>query len=414
MGYKDTLQFLYSQLPMYQRIGKAAYKADLTNTIALCKMLGEPQNKFKSIHIAGTNGKGSVSHILSSILQTAGFKAGLYTSPHYKDFRERIRVNGRMINKAHVMEFVKKYKTEFESINPSFFEMTVGLAFDYFAAERVDLVVLETGMGGRLDSTNIVTPLLSVITNIGLDHTDILGDTLEKIAIEKAVIIKDNIPVVIGERQEEVVSVFERIAKEKNAEIYFAGSPSLRYEVILAESFRLGTGLLGNYQKKNISTVLKCIEVLNRIGYAITEEHIKKGLKNVVKNTGFMARWQILSKSPLTICDAGHNADGIKEVAAQIRSTPHQKLHFVLGTVNDKDITPMLKLLPKDAVYYFCAAKIPRAMDADELALKAANHHLHGRIYSSVADALAEARKNAGKADLVFVSGSSFVVAEVI
>jgi len=404
MNYQQTLDYLYSQLPIYQRIGKAAYKADLNNTIAICDVLGNPQNDFKSIHIAGTNGKGSTAHILASILQSSGLKVGLYTSPHLKDFRERIRINGEMITQDKVCEFVENYKTDFEKIRPSFFEMTVALAFDYFAGQGVDVAVIETGLGGRLDSTNIITPVLSVITNIGIDHTEFLGDTLEVIAGEKAGIIKENIPVVIGEKQEEIKQVFLAIAKGKNAKLFFTEK----------EVEKLETDLSGHYQKKNIITALKCIDVINHIGFNITDWQVKEGLKNVVKNTGLLGRWQVLSRSPLIICDAAHNVEGLVEILAQIPLTPHEVLHFVLGMVKDKDIDPMLKLLPENAVYYFCKADIPRGLDQNELREKAKKYNLSGKAYSSVNEALKNAKSNAKRDDLVFVGGSSFVVAEVV
>ncbi|MGR3221189.1 MAG: bifunctional folylpolyglutamate synthase/dihydrofolate synthase [Candidatus Anammoxibacter sp.] len=404
MNYQQTLDYLYSQLPIYQRIGKAAYKADLNNTIAICDVLGNPQNDFKSIHIAGTNGKGSTAHILASILQSSGLKTGLYTSPHLKDFRERIRINGEMITKDKVCGFVESYKTDFEKIKPSFFEMTVALAFDYFAGQEVDIAVIETGLGGRLDSTNIITPVLSVITNIGMDHTEFLGDTLEKIAGEKAGIIKQNVPVVIGETQEEIKQVFLTIAEGENAKLFFTDK----------EVEKLETDLLGHYQKKNIITALKSIDVLNQNGFTVTDMQVKEGLKNVVKNTGLLGRWQVLSRSPLIICDAAHNVEGLLEILPQIRSTPHKMLHFVLGMVKDKDIDPMLKLLPKNAAYYFCKADIPRGMNQNELREKAKKHNLSGKAYTSVKEALQNAISIAKRDDLVFVGGSSFVVAEVV
>ena len=404
MNYQQTLDYLYSQLPIYQRIGKAAYKADLNNTIAICDVLGNPQNDFKSIHIAGTNGKGSTAHILASILQCSGLKVGLYTSPHLKDFRERIRINGEMITKDKVCEFVESYKTDFEKIKPSFFEMTVALAFDYFAGQGVDVAVIETGLGGRLDSTNIITPVLSVITNIGIDHTEFLGNTLEKIAGEKAGIIKQNVPVVIGETQEEIKQVFIAKANEVNTEICFADK----------EVEKIETDLLGHYQKKNIITALKCIDVLKQNGFTVQDMQVKEGLNNVIKNTGLLGRWQVLSRSPLIICDAAHNVEGLVEILPQIRSTPHKVLHFVLGMVKDKDIDPMLKLLPENAVYYFCKADIPRGLDQNELREKAKKHNLSGKSYPSVKEALKNATSNAKRDDLVFVGGSSFVVAEVV
>lgn len=387
---------------MYQRIGKAAYKADLNNTIALCELLGNPQRELKCIHIAGTNGKGSVAHILSSILQTAGLKVGLYTSPHYRDFRERVRINGQMISEEDVVEFVGRYKDGFETIEPSFFEMTAGLAFYQFTKDEVDIAILEVGMGGRLDSTNVITPLISVITNIGYDHMEFLGDTLEKIAVEKAGIIKKGVPVVIGESNSETDTVFVDVAEEKGSELFFA------------EQRERVSDLRGDYQRKNISTALHTIDVLNTMDYNITDDQIEIGLQNIVKNTQFMGRWQKISESPLTICDAGHNVDGIREVIAQLKNTMFKNLHFVFGTVNDKNIDSVLELLPKNAIYYFCKADIPRALDAKKLATQAAKFGLHGTSYPSVNSALDNAQKNAGSEDLVFIGGSSFVIAEVV
>ncbi len=387
---------------MYQRIGKAAYKADLSNTVALCELLGNPQNELKCIHIAGTNGKGSVAHILASILQTAGLKVGLYTSPHYRDFRERVRINGKMISEEDVVEFVELYKDGFEEIKPSFFEMTAGLAFYHFANKKVDIAILEVGMGGRLDSTNVVTPLVSVITNIGYDHMEFLGETLEKIAVEKAGIIKKGAPVVIGESKAETDHIFKNIASENGSKLFFA------------EQRDADSDLKGDYQKKNFSTALKAIDVLNSLDYNISGYQIEQGLKNVTINTHFIGRWQQLSESPLTICDAGHNEDGMRMVVAQIRKMPNKNLHFVFGTVNDKNIDSVLELLPKNATYYFCRANIPRALDAEELTHKAEKFGLYGDAYSSVKHAFDKAQRNAKSEDLVFVGGSSFVVAEVV
>jgi len=407
MNYKQTLDYLFEALPMYQRIGAAAYKADLNNTISICKLLGNPENKFRSIHVAGTNGKGSTSHMLASVLQSSGLKVGLYTSPHLKDFRERIKINGEMIPESVVVDFVEKYKKDFEEIKPSFFEMTVGLAFDHFANEKVDIAVVEVGLGGRLDSTNVIIPEISVITNISFDHTALLGNTLEKIAIEKAGIIKENIPVIIGESQTETQFVFKNAAKEKNAAILFADKASfdfINYEL----------DLLGLYQGKNIKTVLAVIDILKEKGFQIPESAISEGLKNVVKQTGLLGRWQILSLQPLCIADTGHNEAGIKEVLQQLATTPHQHLHFVLGMVNDKDISSILKLLPHYAQYYFCKANIPRAMEAEELKLQSALVGLMGETFSSVNEAFNSAKQNADPDDLVFIGGSTFVVAEVV
>lgn len=426
MNYTETLDYLYSQLPMFQRIGSAAYKANLDNTIAICKLLDNPENKFRSIHIAGTNGKGSTSHLLASVLQSAGLKVGLYTSPHLKDFRERIKINAEFISEQYIVDFVKKHKSDFENIQPSFFEMTVGLAFDYFADQKVDIAVIEVGLGGRLDSTNVITPELSVITNISYDHTVLLGDTLEKIAIEKAGIIKKGIPVVIGESQTEVKSVFNERADQLSSPIVFAdekykalnvhhsAGAKLFLNMDIGKYTNLQSELLGIYQQKNICTVLSAIDVLNSHGFNLSEAAIRDGIKNVITQTGLLGRWQIISKQPLVIADTGHNEAGIKEVLNQIKQTPHDQLHFVLGMVNDKDISKILQLLPKNAAYYFCKAQIPRALNAEELAAQAVTAGLKGDTYSSVAEALIAAKKNAKPHDLVFVGGSTFTVAEVV
>ncbi len=431
MNYQQTLDYLFSQLPMFQRIGSAAYKADLDNTIAICKLLDNPEKKFKSIHIAGTNGKGSTSHMLASVLQSAGLKVGLYTSPHLKDFRERIKINGEMISQQNVVEFVEKYKTDFEKIQPSFFEMTVGLAFDYFANQKVDIAVIEVGLGGRLDSTNIIFPELSIITNISLDHIALLGNTLEKIAIEKAGIIKSGIPVVIGENQLDIKDTFIQIASEKNAPIIFAEENYkainvhhkkndklfLNMDIIKDKELKyenLECELLGLYQQKNIPTVLCAIEILNQKGFSLSEKVIRQGIKNVVKQTGLLGRWQIIDNQPLVIADTGHNEAGVKEVLAQIANTSHDHLHFVLGMVNDKDISTILNLLPKNATYYFCKASIPRALDESELASKARLVGLKGEIYDSVSKALYTAKSVATESDLIFIGGSTFTVAEII
>lgn len=405
MNYQQTLDYLFSQLPMFQRVGASAYKADLNNTIELCKLLHHPEKNFKSIHIAGTNGKGSTSHMLASILQEAGYKVGLYTSPHLKDFRERIKINGEMISEQEVVDFVIKHQSEFEQINLSFFEWTVGLAFDYFSKKQVDIAVIETGLGGRLDSTNVITPLVSVITNIGKDHTQFLGETLAKIASEKAGIIKENIPIIIGETQQETQQVFIDKALEKSAKIFFA-------DKIITTNYE--SDLKGIYQEKNKKTVLAAIQQLMINGFSIAEENIKNGLLNVVKNTGLLGRWQILSENPLTICDTGHNEAGINEVLKQISLTKHNHLHFVFGAVNDKEIDSILSMLPKNATYYFCQAKIPRALDVNVLYTKAKKIELKGNPYDSVENAIKQAKSNASVNDLVFVGGSTFVVAEAI
>ncbi|MBL7137842.1 MAG: bifunctional folylpolyglutamate synthase/dihydrofolate synthase [Bacteroidales bacterium] len=419
MNYKETLSWLYSHLPMYQRIGAAAYKANLDNTIALCNLLGNPQNSFRSVHVAGTNGKGSVSHMLASILQEHGLKTGLYTSPHLKDFRERIRVNGSMIPKRNVTRFINKYREAFEEIRPSFFEMTVGLAFEHFRQESVDIAVVEVGMGGRLDSTNIITPLVSVITNISFDHMQFLGDTLEKIAIEKAGIIKPGIPVVIGETQPELESLFRKRARQVGSKIVFADQLP-RYEIrdarnaIQDPASSIQDPLHGHYQKKNIITSLGVINLLNQTGYKISKKSIHKGIRNVTENTGLQGRWQVLSQTPLTICDIGHNEAGIREVVQQLSKTPHQQLHMVFGLVNDKEISHILHLLPTEATCYFCKADIPRGLDAKELHIQAEKQGLKGTFYRSVREALTAARNTATPDDLIFIGGSTFVVAEAL
>lgn len=405
MTYQQTLDYLFSQLPMFQRIGASAYKVDLSNTIELCNLLGNPQHHFKSVHIAGTNGKGSTSHMLASILQEAGYKVGLYTSPHLIDFRERIKINGEMISEQEVVDFVTKYKKDFEKINLSFFEWTVGLAFDYFSNQKVDIAVVETGLGGRLDSTNVIIPEISIITNIGKDHMQFLGDTLEKIALEKAGIIKKNVPIIIGETQPEIKHVFVSKAKELGSAIYFA-------DQIIQQG--LESDLKGSYQKKNIKTVLASVHELKKLEFAISDEQIKSGLLHVMRNTGLMGRWQTLGLDPKIICDTGHNEAGIREVVSQLESLTYNKLHFVLGAVNDKEIDSVLELLPKNAMYYFCQAKIPRALDVNELKNKAKSYRLNGNAYSSVKNAYEEAKKTADKDDLIFIGGSTFVVAEVL
>jgi dihydrofolate synthase/folylpolyglutamate synthase len=430
-SYTATLDYLYSQLPMFQRIGPAAYKADLSNTIAICKALGNPENKFRSMHIAGTNGKGSTSHLLAAVLQSAGYKTGLYTSPHLKDFRERIRINGKMIPKQRVVDFVARHKRLFEKVAPSFFEWTVGLAFDYFAEEQVDIAVIETGLGGRLDSTNVIMPVASVITNISFDHMNLLGNTLRKIAAEKAGIIKPGIPVVIGEKQEEVETVFTRKAKMENAPIRFASEemrigksqltktvpPLLVTDVFAGENLllkKLRCALPGDYQEKNILTVLSAIDVLRESGFRVSQAQVRKGFRDVTKLTGLQGRWQVVSQRPMTIADTGHNEAGIRAIAAQLQKMKFKTLHFVLGVVNDKDPSKVLALLPKQAKYYFCKAKLPRAMEAEALAAKAKKAGLEGTAYPSVRSAVKAARQNAGASGLVFIGGSTFVVAEAI
>lgn len=405
MNYQQTLDYLFQQLPMYQRVGNAAYKTDLQNTIELCEILGNPQHKFKSIHIAGTNGKGSTSHMLASILQEAGYKVGLYTSPHLKDFRERIKVDGETISEGEVIEFVNLYKNNFEQINLSFFEWTVGLAFDYFANQKVDIAIIETGLGGRLDSTNVVSPELSIITNIGLDHTQFLGDTLPLIAKEKAGIIKANVQVVIGETQIETKDVFIDKAQSLSSPILFADQQNIKL---------YNSDLKGLYQQKNMTTALCSIESLKKNGWDISNQKIEAGLQNIVKNTGLLGRWQVLQDIPKVICDTGHNEDGVRYITKQLLQEVYNKLHIVFGAVNDKSLSSVLKLLPKDAEYYFCQANIPRALNVNELYRQASEIGLKGFVYSSVAEALNNAKDKADNEDLIFVGGSTFVVAEVI
>tara|TARA_R100000306_G_scaffold24681_1_gene27919 strand:+ start:2283 stop:3455 length:1173 start_codon:yes stop_codon:yes gene_type:complete len=390
---------------MYQRVGQSAYKADLAATLNLAKYLKNPEKSFKSIHVAGTNGKGSTSHMLASVFQEAGYKTGLYTSPHLKDFRERIKINGQMISEQYVSNFVQNHRPFFESNQLSFFEMTVGLAFEYFRSENVDIAIVEVGMGGRLDSTNIITPEVSVITNIGLDHTQFLGDTLEKVAVEKAGIIKDRVPVIIGETSPETKRVFEEIALERNAPIVFAE---------MNDASTYSSDLKGSYQQKNIRTVISILRMLQKKGWNISEENIQKGLMNTVKNTGLMGRWQILGQAPKVICDTAHNREGLQIVLDQLASEDFQNLHIVLGVVSDKDLASILPLFPKDATYYFCRPNIPRGLDASLLLSRARGFGLIGQEYISVSKAYEAALKAALPQDLVFVGGSTFVVAEVL
>lgn len=427
MNYPETLEYLFAQLPMFSRIGPSAYKKDLKNTLELCRVLSHPEQKFKSVHIAGTNGKGSTSHMLASIFQEAGYKTGLYTSPHLLDFRERIRVNGKPVPEEVVVEFVDVYKTEFEQIAPSFFEWTVAFAFDYFAKEKVDVAIVETGLGGRLDSTNIINPEVSVITNIGWDHMDMLGHTLEQIAVEKAGIIKPHKPVIIGEYASETAPVFVSKAKTENAPLEFAEQVIDMREFILKPDGiefsavsstntyqQVFCDLGGLYQCENIRTVLAAKEALERCGYYLPESALRKGLKQVKSNTGLMGRWQIIGTSPLFVCDTGHNANGLSFVTKQIEMQQYQHLHMVLGVVREKDLEKILKLMPRNATYYFCNAGLPRALPAEELKLAAEAEGLKGHEYPSVANAVTAARIAAGDSDMIFVGGSTFVVAEAL
>ncbi|MES2565402.1 MAG: folylpolyglutamate synthase/dihydrofolate synthase family protein [Bacteroidota bacterium] len=428
MTYQQTLDYLFTKLPMYQRVGAAAYKANLDNTIAICNVLGNPEKKLKYVHVAGTNGKGSSSHMLAAVLQQAGYKTGLYTSPHLVDFRERIKVNGKMIPKAEVVKFVEDYKDLFEKIEPSFFEWTVGLAFHYFLKQEIDVVILEVGLGGRLDSTNVITPVCSLITNIGMDHMNLLGDTLTKIAAEKAGIIKAKVPVTISQTQLEVIPVFNDTAKNLKAPIEFADK---NYKIISSEyknSFLsvdllhkktntrhfYNLDLLGSYQVKNLLGVLNTIDVLKQKGFMIEEKDITAALSQVQKITGLQGRWQTLQSKPLVIADTGHNEDGIKEVLENLKRYTFKKLHFVLGVVNDKDISKILKLLPKDAIYYFCKASIPRALDENDLCIQGKKTGLEGKTFKTVQEALDNAKKQAKVNDLIFVGGSTFTVADIL
>jgi len=402
MTYQETLDWMFSQLPMYQRQGKIAFKKDLTNISAFCGELKNPQKKIASIHVGGTNGKGSTSHIISSILQEAGYKVGLYTSPHLKNFTERIRINGEEVSRNFVVDFITKNKHFLEKQQLSFFEMTVGMAFEYFATQHVDIAIIEVGLGGRLDSTNIIHPEVAVITNIGYDHMQFLGDTLPEIAFEKAGIIKQNTPIIIGEKQDAVVDVFINKATQMNADIYFASDKKYDYK----------SDLLGSYQEKNISTAIHAVKVLK--GYVISESHFTKGLKNVVQNTNFKGRWQILQHNPLAICDTAHNREGLSYVMNQLASLSFNKLHMVLGVVNDKKLDDILSLFPVKATYYFCKPNIPRGLNEIDLQSTAENFHLVGDAYSSVHEAYLKAISDAEIDDVVFVGGSTFVVAEVV
>lgn len=461
MTYQYTLDYLYQQLPMFHRIGAAAFKKDLTNTLALCEILGNPQNTFPTIHIAGTNGKGSTAHMIAAILQAAGYKTGLYISPHYKDFRERIKINGDYIPKKYVKQFVENNKIHFEKIKPSFFEMTVAMAFDYFhqvenenteGGKGVDIAVIEVGLGGRFDSTNVITPLVSVITNISLDHTDMLGDTLPLIAFEKAGIIKPNVPVVIGEEQFETTPVFFKKANTSNAPIYFASQnvdiqsvkvnkskthdtnqnqdplsilPDFEFSIFniaLKNSFsdfkkldNLKVNLSGDYQEKNVATVIETINILNRYtDFKINENQLREGLANIKPLTNFIGRWQVIGQNPTILCDSGHNEGGLTYVTHQLKQLIFNHLHIVIGFVRDKDLSKVLKLLPQNATYYFAKADIPRGLDAQILRGMAAEHGLEGKAYSSVKRALTAAKRVAKADDLIYVGGSIFVVAEVL
>jgi dihydrofolate synthase/folylpolyglutamate synthase len=427
MNYEQAIDYLFTRLPMFSRIGVAAYKKDLTNTLQLCEFLGNPQTKFKTIHIAGTNGKGSTSHMLAAILQTAGYKTGLYTSPHLKDFRERFRIDGQFIDKEFVAGFVERIQPAIEAIEPSFFEITVAMAFDYFAEQQVDVAVIETGLGGRLDSTNIITPELSVITNIGWDHMNLLGDSLQAIAFEKAGIIKPRVPVIIGQTDPETRAVFEQVAAEKQSVLCFADQKryvadwQYQHHQLKIQVSETGSDdrqeyqldLPGFYQTKNAITVLEVIHQLQKAGWTITNNHVQQALKQVKKLTGLHGRWEVIHDHPVVVLDVGHNEDGFKQIIAQIELTDYKDLHIVIGLVKDKDLDRAISLLPKEATYYFTRAQIPRALPEDQLAEKAHAIGLTGHAYAEVNAALQAALQKADKRDMILVCGSVFVVGEV-
>lgn len=403
MTYAETLDWMFTQLPMYQQKGKKAFKSKLDGILTLSNHLDNPHHHFKSIHVAGTNGKGSSSHMFASILQEAGYNVGLYTSPHLKDFRERIRINGKPVSETYVVNFIAAHKSFIVGHNFSFFEMTVGMAFDYFAKEKVDIAVIEVGLGGRLDSTNIITPEVSLITNIGYDHMDILGDTLEKIATEKSGIIKERVPVVVSEYQADIAWVFEEKANEKSAELTFASQQELP---------AYATSLMGNYQEKNIKGVLVTLDKLKN--FKVTSTHIQNGLQNVTVNTGLQGRWQVLGENPKVICDTAHNKEGLSLVIAQLLKESYKTLHLVLGFVKEKDLDAILPMFPENATYYFCRPNIPRGLDTKVLQAKAKEYHLYGEAYAGVREAYKAVNQQASKEDLIFVGGSTFTVAEVL
>lgn len=426
MNYEQTLDYLLTKLPLFSRIGAAAYKKDITNTVKLCKAVGDPQHKIKTIHIAGTNGKGSTSHMLAAILQQSGYTTGLYTSPHLKDFRERIKINGKMIEKDFVVSFVKKIKKVSEEISPSFFELTVVMALEYFKEQKVDVAVIETGLGGRLDSTNVITPLLSIITNIGYDHMNILGNTLEEIAFEKAGIIKQNVPVVIGEKQDVTKNIFIEKARSCKAPLFFAeddfsvskSEPSVNaLHISITEknnsTKKYTLDLNGIYQQKNLLTVLAAIKILQQQGFNLKEKNVRQALSSVKELTGLHGRWDVIHQNPMIVLDVAHNEDGIKQLLKQIQTCVYEKLHIVFGIVKDKDADKILSLLPQKATYYFTKAQIPRALPEDELRVKANKYNLTGASFSEVNIALKAATEKALPDDLIIVCGSVFVVGEV-
>ncbi|WP_017731955.1 bifunctional folylpolyglutamate synthase/dihydrofolate synthase [Nafulsella turpanensis] len=424
MNYQQTLDYLYGMLPMYQRIGQSAFKKDLSNTIRLCEALDKPEKKFRSVHVAGTNGKGSSAHAIASVLQESGYKTGLYTSPHLKNFTERIRINGQEIAETFIVAWVAEHKHLIETVKPSFFELTVALAFDYFASEEVDVAVIEVGMGGRLDSTNVIIPEVSLITNIGLDHMAMLGNTLAEIAGEKAGIIKKGIPVVIGQKQEETTPVYLKKASELQAPLHFAGEHyqlkeegAGKWQVWKEETLfmdNLRPDIKAAYFIRNLPGVFKSLEILQEKGYSkIASSTIKTGLAQIVANTGLKGRWQVLGQEPMIVADVSHNPDGILQLLEQLRQQNYRKLHIIIGTVNDKDIQTVLCLLPKDAFYYFCQANIPRALAAESLEQQASRMGLEGKIIPDVNQALKEAHQQAQAQDLILITGSTFVVAEI-
>ena len=425
MNYAQTLEYLFTQLPMFSRVGAAAYKPDLTNTIKLCEALGNPQQKFTSIHVAGTNGKGSTSHMLASILQTAGYKTGLYTSPHLVDFRERIKIDGVYCSEEFVVGFTENIKPLIATIQPSFFEITVAMAFSYFAEQKVDIAVIEVGLGGRLDSTNIITPEVSVITNIGLDHTQFLGDTIPQIAGEKAGIIKKDVPCIVSEYTEETKPVFDAAAIHTSlaygSELYTILDTKYAHDYLSVEVLNKKTNvtqtyqldLNGSYQAKNVQGVLGAVSILQKKGWQISNQHIHDGLSHVKKNTGLYGRWQMIGTNPTTVVDVAHNVAGIQTLLAQIKLVNHQQLHIVIGMVKDKDIDCVLALLPTQATYYFTQAQIERAIDATELQQKAGQHGLTGNVFAHVNEAIAAAQKQAQVTDLIVVCGSVFLVGEI-
>lgn len=424
MNYQETIEYLYNITPLFQNVGKAAYKEGLDNTLKLDAFFEHPHKKFKTIHIAGTNGKGSCSHTIAAILQSAGYKTGLYTSPHLVDFSERIRVNGNPIEKDFVVKFVEENKHFFEPLHPSFFELTTSMAFLYFAHKEVDVAVIEVGLGGRLDCTNVIHPDLSIITNISFDHTQFLGHTLSAIASEKAGIIKENTPVIIGEYNSETREVFENKARQMNANIIFAEDSKLITEAVHTDDGHfiyqsslinnLYGELCGNYQLKNTNTILNSVIKLKDLGYKINEQNIREGFKNVCRLTGLMGRWQKLEDNPTIICDTGHNIGGIEYITEQLSKMKYDKLHFVIGMVNDKDINGVISLLPENAVYYFTQASVKRALPAEEIKKIGNSHGLKGEAYKNVKEALYAAKQNASEKDMIFVGGSTFIVADLI